>query len=239
MTTTTPLKLKNNHLLTMDSYFAALLMGLMGAGHCVAMCGSLSMAVGFSIPATKSFINYSVLISIGRVLGYVIIAVIAHLLSQSVFKITGGNILYLQFVAALLMLGVGLHIAGLNSWVLKTEKLGVLVQRFVTPIKQKVMPINSVARCLIYGLLWGLLPCGMVYTALAMSMVAESTLSAALIMFCFGIGTLPTLVGLTAFNSKLNGIFSKTSVRFALGVIVILLAINQFVAAYQKVQVLV
>ncbi len=213
-------------------------MGFLGSGHCVAMCGSLTMAIGFSIPREKHFLTYAVIISLGRVLGYAVIGFIASLLTQSVISLTQGGILYLSIFASILMIGIGLHIANVNSWVLKTEVLGKYISSIIEPIKKRIMPIDSVAKCFSYGALWGFLPCGLVYTALSLAMTSTTPLTGALVMFFFGLGTLPTLVGLTTLNSKLNSILSKTWVRFALGVTVIILALSLLFNTITKLQVI-
>lgn len=218
----------------MDVYVTALLMGVLGSGHCVAMCGSLSMALGFSIPREKHFLSYSILISLGRLLGYAFIGLIAAFFAQSIIQLTAGGIIYLSLVSAVLMFGIGLHIANLNSLVLKTEVLGKFITPIIDPIKKRLLPINNPVRCLGYGFFWGFLPCGLVYTALGLSLTAITILDSVIIMLMFGIGTLPTLVGLTAFSSKLNGFLEKSYVRFSLGAVVIIMACFQFYNASLK-----
>ena len=195
------------------------------------------MALGFSIPKEKHFILYAFVISLGRVVGYALIGFIASTLAQSIISVTQGGILYLSIFASLLMIGIGLHVANINSWVLKTEKLGQFIAPLIAPIKKRIMPINSLSKCLLYGLFWGLLPCGLVYTALSLAMTASSAISGAFVMFAFGLGTLPTLVGLTAFNTKLNSILAKTYVRFVLGVMIILMAVTLLFNTITKLQI--
>lgn len=212
-------------------------MGFLGSSHCIAMCGSLTMALGFSIPREKHFLFYAIIISSGRVLAYGLIGLVANLLAQSVLALTQGGILYLSLIASLLMIGIGLHVANLNSWVLKTEVLGKFISPLIEPIKKRILPIDSVAKCFAYGLFWGFLPCGLVYTALSLSMTASSPLNAGLVMVFFGLGTLPTLVGMTAFNTKLNSILGKTYVRFALGVSIVIMALILMFNTITKLQI--
>jgi sulfite exporter TauE/SafE len=218
--------------------YTALIMGLLGSGHCVAMCGSLSMAVSFSIPREKRLVNYAALISIGRILGYGIIGFIASALTQSIIKLTNGNILYLNVLASLFMIGIGLHVAKINSSVLKMEKLGLFINPIIEPIKKRLLPIDSASKCLSYGFFWGFLPCGMVYTALTLAFTASTPLTGALTMLVFGFGTLPTLVGLTVFQSKLNRFLDLSYVRFILGATIVLLALYQLYNAWMKMNTL-
>ncbi|GHB74694.1 membrane protein [Psychrosphaera saromensis] len=213
----------------------AFLMGFLGSGHCVAMCGSLSMALGFSVPKEKSFLLYSILISIGRVFGYGLIGFIVNFFAQSVVSITQGGVLYLTLFSSILMFGIGLHIANINSFVLKTEFIGKWFQPFIDPIKSKILPIDSVLKCLLYGLFWGFLPCGLVYTALSLALTSPTPLTGFSVMLAFGLGTLPTLVGMTLINAKLNSILNHSYVRFVLGSSVILMAVWQFYFAINRI----
>jgi hypothetical protein len=216
--------------------FTAFIMGIMGSVHCISMCGSLTMALGFSVPKDKPFWLYSLLISLARICGYAFIGFIVNLLSQSVLALTGGGVLYLTIFASLLMIGIGLHVANVTNFILKTERIGQVISRYIEPIKKKILPIDSPLKCLGYGFFWGFLPCGMVYTALTLSMTASTSLGASLVMLLFGLGTLPTLVGLTGINAKLNRILERTYVRFMLGSVIIIMAVSQLYLALIKLQ---
>lgn len=213
----------------------AFLMGFLGSGHCVAMCGSMSMALGFSVPNDKSFLLYSVLISFGRIFGYGLIGLAVNFFAQSVVSLTQGGVLYLTLLSSILMFGIGLHIANINSLVLKTEFIGKWFQPFIEPIKSKILPINSPIKCLLYGLFWGFLPCGLVYTALSLALTSPTPFTGFSVMLFFGLGTLPTLIGLTLVNAKLNSILNHTYVRFVLGFSVMVMAVWQFYFAVNRI----
>mgnify|MGYP000194248714 CR=1 FL=1 len=219
----------------MEFYFTALLMGLMGAGHCAAMCGSLTVAVGFSIPKERSMLFSAFLMSSGRILGYGIIGVAANLFAQSFLAITGGSVLYLSILAGILLFLVGMHIANLNSLILKTEILGALIQPLIQPIKQRLTPIDNNFKCLAYGFFWGFLPCGLVYSALSLALVSPTAMSGGLVMLFFGLGTLPTLVGLTSFSVKINGMLQQQKIRLALGVVVMAMGLYHISVASIKI----
>ena len=218
----------------MEILITALVMGLAGAGHCAAMCGSLSVAAGFSIPKTKSFALYAIYMSLGRVVGYGLVGAVFFFITQTLLSFSNGLLLTLPVIAALLMFGVGLHILKINHSVLKTEKLGKLIDVLLIPLKKKLFPIDSIIKALSYGFLWGFLPCGLVYTALSLAITANNVANAFLIMILFGIGTLPTLVGLTAFSAKLNAIINNKRVNLFLGILVLLLATMQLVKSISK-----
>ncbi|GAB2992898.1 sulfite exporter TauE/SafE family protein [Psychrosphaera aestuarii] len=218
----------------MSLLLTAFLMGLLGVGHCVAMCGSLSMALGFSVPANKSFVRYASIISLSRITGYALIGIIANYFTQSIFTLTNGNILFLSVFASLLMIGIGLHVAQISNAILNIEWLGKHANRVIEPLKKKILPIDSLSKCFAYGILWGFLPCGLIYTALSLAVVSESPINAGLIMFCFGLGTLPGVVGMTVFNSKISIYLRNANIRLFFGTLIIIMALYQLYVTYQK-----
>lgn len=214
----------------------AFMMGLFGLVHCLTMCGSLSMALGFSIPKEKSIFRYTLYISLGRISGYAFIGFVANYFSQGVIALTGGNVLYLSVIASVLMIGIGLHISNISNAVLNIEKVGVWLNQKLDPVKKKLLPIDSILKCVLYGLFWGLLPCGLVYTALSLALVAPSPIHGGAVMFVFGIATLPALVGLTSFNNKLAMYVKQKKIRFVFGIFIILMASFQLYTTWLKLQ---
>ncbi len=211
----------------MELLITAFLMGLFGLVHCITMCGSLSLAIGFTIPKERSFFRYSTAISIGRIFGYALVGAIVNYISMSFIDFTNGGIFYLKIIASLLMIGIGLHVAGLTNFINKIEVIGIVVDRILAPVKSKILPIDSITKCLLYGLFWGFLPCGLVYTALSLAITSPSPIMAAAVMLAFGIGTLPGLIGMTSFNTKLANTLKKPLIRFVFGGLIIVMAILQ------------
>ena len=80
--------------------------------------------------------------------------------------------------------------------IIKIENIRSVLWRRIEPLAKKVIPIRSISHALIAVILWGWLPCGLVYSALFLAMSANSISQGALIMWSFGIGTFPVLLGL-------------------------------------------
>jgi len=198
------------------------------------MCGSLTMAAGFSIPAHRSFLFSAIMMSMGRVFGYALIGILANSLTQTIVAATNGAVLVLSFLSAILLFGVGLHIANFSNLILKTEIIGQFLQPVLQPLKQKLTPIDSNIKCLGYGLAWGFIPCGLVYSALSLALVAPDVTMAGSIMLFFGLGTVPVLVGLTSFSTQINRIFQQLAIRRTLGIVVILMALYHLTIAFKK-----
>ncbi|MDA8621495.1 sulfite exporter TauE/SafE family protein [Psychrosphaera sp.] len=218
----------------MSLLLTAFIMGLMGVAHCVAMCGSLSMALGFSIPSNKSFIKYASVISLSRIVGYGVIGFIVNYFTQSFLSVTNGSVLILSFVSSIFMIGIGLHIAKLSNFILYIEVVGKRLNKYLEPLKKKILPIDSLLKCVAYGFLWGFLPCGLIYTALTLALVAESPVQGGFVMFFFGLGTLPAVIGMTVFNSQLNQYLKNSNIRLFFGGVIVIMALYQLFLTYQK-----
>ena len=95
------------------------------------------------------------------------------------------------------MIFLGLYLTGRwETAIIKIENIGSVLWRRIEPLAKKFIPIRSISHALIAGILWGWLTCGLVYSALFLAMSANSISQGALIMWSFGIGTLPVLLGL-------------------------------------------
>jgi len=94
--------------------------------------------------------------------------------------------------------------------------------------QKKIIPIRSIIHALIAGILWGWLPCGRVYSALFLAMSANSISQGALIMWSFGIGTLPVLLGLGYVSTNFIAHLQKQWVRTTAGTIIFCFGIFQF-----------
>lgn len=213
-------------------------MGLTGSVHCLTMCGSLSVALGFSIPKQKTFWLYALFVSLGRVFGYGLIGLLANLLTQSIVVASSGTVFYLSMLSGVLIVGIGLHIANISNIVTKLEKLGTFIDIWLAPLKKKLMPIDTIPKCLAYGLLWGFLPCGLVYTALSLAIVSPSPITAFSVMTIFGLATLPTVVGMTVFSNHLSRIFSHSYTKIILGLIITFAGLYQISNAFYKLNAL-
>lgn len=174
--------------------FACLGMGLFGSLHCLGMCGGLSAALGFGIaPVHRS--RLLLLASLGRVLSYGAIGLMAGGLVQSLPQSP-----YPRLLAALMLILTGLYIASWWNLLARFEKLGAGLWRRLEPWRKRCLPINSAPKAVLFGLLWGALPCGLVYSALvyAAAGAADKQMAAAVVaalgMIAFGVGTSPAVL---------------------------------------------
>ena len=207
-------------------YLSAFIMGLLGSTHCAGMCGGVVSALTIGIEPTQrtqKISAYLLSYNSGRILSYMVagaaIAAIGSLLSG----MAGGMVIRQAFIllSATLMILLGLYLSGWwPSAILKIEQAGAVIWRRIEPLAKQWVPIRSISQALVAGLLWGWLPCGLVYTALLWSMSAESITQGALIMGSFGLGTLPALFGLGLLSGKLATYLQQNWVRRSAGIMV-------------------
>ena len=174
---------------------AALLMGFFGSPHCLGMCGGLVTAFGLSMKDISPAKRRALVVTyhIGRLTSYAFLGLIAGLIGTTVLSpfMTGSNMP--RILLGLVLAFVGVTMLG-APFLNKLERFGMRFWQYLSPLRQKVFPLNTFPRALTAGLLWGFLPCGLVYGALLIAVVAHNPLSGAALMFVFGLGTVPMLV---------------------------------------------
>ncbi|MGP5649474.1 sulfite exporter TauE/SafE family protein [Psychrobacter celer] len=181
--------------MTMALLTAALLMGFFGSPHCLGMCGGIVAAFGLSMkdvsPAKKRGLIATY--HLGRLLSYAILGLVAGLIGTAVLApLMVGNSTP-RILLGLVLVFVGLTMLGL-PFLNKLERFGMRLWQALAPLRTKVFPLNTVPRALAAGLLWGFLPCGLVYGALLIAVIGHDPLTGAVLMFAFGLGTIPMLV---------------------------------------------
>jgi sulfite exporter TauE/SafE len=92
------------------------------------------------------------------------------------------------------LVALGLYLLGVSRYLDVFERAGRVLWRRIQPAASALFPIRTTARGYAVGLLWGLLPCGLVYSVLVTALVSGSAARGALAMLAFGAGTLPSLL---------------------------------------------
>ncbi|MDD5391059.1 MAG: sulfite exporter TauE/SafE family protein [Gallionellaceae bacterium] len=177
------------------SFLAVFLTGLLGGAHCVGMCGGIVAAISLQ-PGGKQPFTFHLAYSAGRIASYSAAGALAGLIGSAAFL---SDTLYpaqqgLYFLAQVVLILLGLYLAGLNQSVLVLERVGGVVWRRVQPLLARVMPIRSLPQALAAGALWGWLPCGLVYSVLVSALASGGAGQGATLLLLFGLGTLPNLL---------------------------------------------
>ena len=212
---------------------AAFLIGLFSSLHCIGMCGSIMGALSLSLPASirdNRFRRFSFVSSynLGRILSYSLAGLVAGAAGVGLFEQTGlvaGHTI-LRVTGVVMMIAIGLYLAGWLPQLAYFERLGAPVWRKLEPIGRSMMPVDSLARAFVYGMIWGWLPCGLVYTVLLWTLTAGSAVEGALTMLAFGVGTLPTLITAGVMTSWLTRFAQSANARRFIGIVIILMAIG-------------
>lgn len=211
-----------------SSYVAAFLLGLFSTVHCIAMCGSIIGALTLSLPKevrenqSKMFpyvLNYN----LGRLFSYGMAGAIVGLLSSPLVEFNGHAVL--RYVSLLLMIAMGLYLAGWFPKFARMERLGAPIWRWLQPIGQKLLPVKTRTHALFLGAIWGWLPCGLVYAALAVAATAGDPVKASLVMLAFGAGTLPAVMGAGLFTGMLAAMAKIKHLRQIAGLLIIAMAL--------------
>lgn len=126
----------------------------------------------------------------------------------------------LYIAANVLLLLLGLYLAGISTAATKIEGIGKPIWKRLNPLLNKLLPIKSVPACFGVGVLWGWLPCGLVYSASLYALGSGNALHGGLYMLAFALGTLPNLLAMGIFAAQLKTFLQKRMVRLCAGLLV-------------------
>lgn len=200
---------------------SALILGLLGAGHCLGMCGGLMGALTMAIPAQQAKRRLQILLAynLGRILSYSCAGLLIGLagLAVSNSPIAMG----MRIAAALLLIAMGLYLAGWWSGLTRIESLGRSLWKHLQPLASRLLPVSSPQRALLLGAIWGWLPCGLVYSTLLWAASQGNAVNSALLMLAFGLGTCPVLLATGLAAQRISNLLRQRRVRIAGGILVI------------------
>lgn len=209
-------------------FFAAITLGLFGSLHCIGMCGPLMLAVPSNAQKRGQFLLERIVYHIGKAITYGLMGAILGFAGRSILMDIQQNFSIIMGVTLLITVAIPL---GLQS---QLEKLSPL--RYIyTLVKSKfssLMKQRGYVALTLMGMLNGLLPCGLVYTALIGATVVADIWQSALFMVIFGIGTAPALILISLsgklISVKFRSLISRAFPAFsiALALILILRGLN-------------
>lgn len=215
-------------------FVSAFLMGLIGSGHCIAMCGGIASSLQLASNKRQTWL-YSLAYNSGRALSYMLAGALVAGISSQFATQNSAFALFLSFLAGMFMLLVGVYIMRLAATLQWLEKLGkTLIWQHLIKLNKYLMPIDSPLKALGYGALWGWLPCGLVYSALTWAMTSGSAINGAFVMLAFALGTFPAMITLGVAAQKLNTLFNHPWTRIILGSVIIWYGIYLLIIATDK-----
>jgi sulfite exporter TauE/SafE len=208
-------------------FAAAFLIGLLGGVHCVGMCGGIVGALAVQAPRRGHAWDLHLAYSAGRIASYAVAGAIMGMIGG--FGLMFNHVLPVQLLlyvlANLVLVSLGLYLAGLGTQLTRLEALGAWLWRRVQPYSARVLPADTAAKAFVLGTLWGWLPCGLVYSLLASALLSGGAGSGAAVMLAFGLGTLPNLLLAGMVFKRLRDIASDRRLRLAAGALVAALGV--------------
>ena len=201
-------------------YLALFLVGLLGGTHCVGMCGGIVGALSMGAPARWSML---LAYNAGRIFSYTVAGAIAGALGAASLGFDGPLPvrLILYSLANVMLIALGLYLIGVSQALAFTERAGQQLWRRIQPLTRRFLPAKTPGQAFPLGVLWGWLPCGLVYSALVSSLSAGSVERGATLMLVFGLGTLPNLLLAGIVLARLNEFVRHRWVRLFSGLLVL------------------
>jgi sulfite exporter TauE/SafE len=202
------------------TWISALAMGFFGSTHCIGMCGGVTAALTLSLPpATRAaplrLFPYLLGYNGGRIASYALAGALAGFLGQ---QFTGllpvlKNYPISLWLSAAFMIAVGLYLGDWWRGLAWLERGGAKLWQRIEPLGRRFLPPRNPLHALALGMVWGWLPCGLVYAALASALAAGGATAGAWHMLAFGAGTLPMLLAMGAAAQWLSGLARRPLVR--------------------------
>lgn len=230
----------------MSVALAGAAMGLLGSAHCLGMCGGIAAALsvapaapgdnaaGQRAPASpRSSLRRPLAYNLGRVGSYATMGLLAGAFGSALAGLGGSSGLFvLRSLAALIIVAAGLYLAGWSGALVRLERLGgTWWRQHVAPRARGLRGSTSPLAHLALGALWGWLPCGLVYSALALAATSGSAASGAATMLAFGLGTLPATMAMGMAAEGGTSLLRGPAARRMAGAMVVVFGVWTFAAS--------
>jgi sulfite exporter TauE/SafE len=191
-------------------------LGLASGVHCAGMCGGIVTAFSLSKPDRAATFPRLALFNAGRISSYALGGAIAGAIGSLGWYSSDAQVA-LSVLASVVLVLVGLHLAGLGGPMHLLEGAGVPLWRRIRPVAVSLARKRGIVPAYAAGLAWGWLPCGLVYGALTAAAFAGSPEQGAVAMLAYGLGTAPWLLAAGVAAARLRAGMAKRPVRLAVG----------------------
>ena len=215
---------------------AAFIAGFLGSTHCLGMCGAIVVLFEEQPMGKTGRSLRRILYNGGRLGFYMLLGAIAAGGGSLLAKSAGADagLMLLRVIAALLVMALGLNL--LIDWRILQfiERGGAKLWRHLSPLARHVLPVSTPARALGAGFIWGALPCGLVYSAVAMAATSANVAAGMLLMLVFWLGTMPALWLAGSSAARLSAWRNRRPVRRAAGALMIVIGVFALAAPVQR-----
>jgi hypothetical protein len=204
---------------------AAFVTGLLGSAHCFGMCAGISglFAINASVASLKSQIPKAFAYNLGRVLSYAFLGMLVAVLGKTLVSGIPDLAAPVRFASGVLIILVGLQLAFGWRILSPLESAGAKVWNRIAPAARGLVPVETTRQALGLGLIWGWLPCGLVYSVLLLAATTADPVSGGLVMIAFGLGTMPAMIATGVSASKIAQFMSGK--RLGAGLLIIVLGL--------------
>jgi sulfite exporter TauE/SafE len=204
---------------------ASFITGFLGSAHCFGMCGGISglFAVNASVASLRAQFPKAIAYNLGRILTYAIIGSAVAVLGKSAVASIPALMAPIRLASGALIIFVGLQLA--FGWRILTplENAGARLWKRIAPAAKGLVPVNTMPQAFGLGLIWGWLPCGLVYSVLLLAATTAEPAGGGLVMIAFGLGTMPAMVATGVSASKLAQFMSGK--QMGAGLLIVLLGL--------------
>ena len=215
---------------------SALTIGFFGSTHCFIMCGGIASALSFAIPLPQKpwrLFAYHLLFGLGRISSYAVAgALISSLSTLLTTKFGHYAVFFFRGFSGLMLILMGLYVANWCRVLVHVEHATAGIWKRISPAINYFKPVDRLWKAYGIGLIWGWLPCGLVYSALIWSASAQNTLNGALMMLFFGLGTLPAVLATGSVAFGFQRIFQQNRYRQLAGLLICFFGLWTVVGPY-------
>lgn len=204
---------------------ASLITGLLGSAHCFGMCGGISglFAINSSVASLRAQFPKAIAYNLGRILSYAFLGAAVAVLGKSAVASIPSLMAPIRLASGALIIFIGLQLAFGWRILAPLENAGARIWKRIVPVARGLVPVETTTQALGLGLIWGWLPCGLVYSVLLLAATTAEPTTGALVMIAFGLGTMPAMVATGVSASKLAQFMSGK--RLGAGLLIVLLGL--------------
>jgi sulfite exporter TauE/SafE len=210
---------------------AAVLAGLLGGAHCLAMCGGFMTALAgpgqravqpvATLHPARALARRQLPYNLGRITTYTALGAVAG--GAGGAALAAGDWLAIQrvlyVVANLFLLILAFLIMSNGKGIAAPQRIGAALFARVLPAVRPLMARDDALARYAIGAIWGLVPCGLVYAMLPIALFAGGALQGAALMLAFGLGTLPNLLAAGFVLARAGTWLNMRALRFATAVL--------------------
>jgi len=198
------------------TFAGAFALGLGGAGHCLGMCGGIAAALNLG---GRRSLTVSLSYHGGRIASYALLGGLLGFAAGSV-DLAAWTVA-LRYLAGLLLIGMGLYMADWWRGMVLLERAGAHLWQPVQRFSSRLLPVRRWHQGFALGLCWGLMPCGLIYSALAWAATTRDPVHSATLMLLFGLGTLPAMLATSLGAHQLQAFLRRRGLKVIIALLLV------------------